>query len=66
MIKELGKMNQRLVTPAEGRAMAEKINAFAYLECSAKNNEGVMEVFKTASMATLRAGREKATKCSIL
>ena len=59
-------MNQKLVTPAEGRAMAEKINAFAYLECSAKNNEGVREVFETASMASLQVEREKTTKCSIL
>ena len=46
-IKELGKMKQEPVKPEEGRAMAEKINAFAYLECSAKNNDGsVGEVFK--------------------
>ena len=59
-------MNQKPVTPAEGRAMAEKIHAFAYLECSAKNNEGIREVYKTASMAALRVEREKTTKCSIL
>lgn len=35
-IKELEKMRQSPVSPEEGRAMAEKINAFGYLECSGK------------------------------
>ena len=52
-IKELGKMKQEPVKPEEGRAMAEKINAFAYLECSAKSKEGVREVFETATRAAL-------------
>ena len=34
--------------------MAEKINAFAYLECSAKSKEGVREVFETATRAALQ------------
>ena len=53
-IKELGKMKQEPVKPEEGRAMAEKINAFAYLECSAKSKEGVREVFETATRAALQ------------
>ena len=55
-IKELGKMKQEPVKPEEGRAMAEKINAFAYLECSAKSKEGVREVFETATRAALQVG----------
>ena len=54
-IKELGKMKQEPVKPEEGRTMAEKINAFAYLECSAKSKEGVREVFETATRAALQA-----------
>lgn len=53
-IKELGKMKQEPVKPDEGRAMAEKINAFGYLECSAKSKEGVREVFETATRAALQ------------
>ena len=34
--------------------MAEKINALAYLECSAKGKEGVREVFETATRAALQ------------
>ena len=36
-------MKQEPVKPEEGRAMAEKINAFAYLECSAKTKVGPMK-----------------------
>ena len=34
-------MNQEPVKEEEGRTMAKMINAFAYLECSAKRKEGV-------------------------
>lgn len=64
-IKELGKMKQEPVKPEEGRAMAEKINAFAYLECSAKSKEGVREVFETATRAALQVKKKKRTKCNI-
>lgn len=47
-------MKQEPVKPEEGRSMAEKINAFAYLECSAKSKEGVREVFETATRAALQ------------
>ncbi|OXU31407.1 hypothetical protein TSAR_005858 [Trichomalopsis sarcophagae] len=58
-IKELGKMKQEPVKPEEGRAMAEKISAFAYLECSAKSKEGVREVFETATRAALQVKKKK-------
>lgn len=59
-------MKQKPVTPEEGRAMAEKINAYGYLECSAKTKEGVREVFETATRAALQTKRKKRTKCLIL
>jgi Ras family protein A len=65
-IKELGKMKQGPVKPEEGRAMADKINAFAYLECSAKSNEGVREVFETATRAALQTKKKKKGRCRIL
>lgn len=37
----------------EGRAMAEKINASGYIECSAKHNKGVREVFEMATRVAL-------------
>ena len=33
----------------DGKNTAEKIDAFAYIECSAKNKEGVKEVFDDAA-----------------
>ena len=42
------------VTFEDGQAMAEKIGAFSYLECSAKNNEKVREVFESATRAALQ------------
>ena len=62
-IKELGKMKQEPVKLEEGRAMAEKINAFAYHECSAKNKEEVRKVFDTAARASLQFKKGKKNKC---
>ena len=53
-IKELAEMKQEAVKLEDGKNTAEKINAFAYLECSAKSKEGVREVFETATRAALQ------------
>jgi len=47
--KELMKTRQEPVRTEQGRAMADKIKAYAYLECSAKTREGVRAVFETAT-----------------
>jgi Ras family protein A len=59
----MGTLGQKCLKPEEGRAMAEKINAFAYLECSAKSKEGVREVFETATRAALQVKKKKPKKC---
>lgn len=64
--RELQKMKQEPVKIDEGRAMSEKIGAFGYLECSAKSNEGVREVFETATRAALQTKKKKKGKCSVL
>lgn len=51
---ELAKMKQEPVKSDDGRAMAERIGAYAYLECSAKTKEGVREVFDSATRAALQ------------
>lgn len=51
----------------EGRDMANRINAFGYLECSAKTKDGVREVFELATRAALQAKKKnKRTQCVVL
>merc|ERR1711992_257486 len=64
-IRELARNRQEPVRPEEGRTMAEKINAFAYLECSAKSKEGVREVLETATRAALQVKKKKRKQCVI-
>ncbi|XP_065256487.1 rho-related GTP-binding protein RhoB isoform X2 [Emys orbicularis] len=51
---ELARMKQEPVRTEDGRAMAVRIQAYDYLECSAKTKEGVREVFETATRAALQ------------
>lgn len=51
---ELARMKQEPVRTEDGRAMAIRIQAYDYLECSAKTKEGVREVFETATRAALQ------------
>ncbi|KIL54897.1 hypothetical protein M378DRAFT_58494, partial [Amanita muscaria Koide BX008] len=53
VIEGLRKYSQRPVTPEEGMALAHKIGAKHYLECSAKTGEGVREVFQYATRAAI-------------
>ncbi|CAC5389137.1 RHOA [Mytilus coruscus] len=64
--RDLMKMKQEPVRPEDGRAMAEKINAYGYLECSAKTKEGVREVFETATRAALQTKKKKKGGCIML
>uniref|UniRef100_A0A673IE93 Ras-like GTP-binding protein O-RHO n=1 Tax=Sinocyclocheilus rhinocerous TaxID=307959 RepID=A0A673IE93_9TELE len=65
--RELAKMKQEPVKPEEARDMANRINAFGYLECSAKTKDGVREVFEMATRAALQARkRGKKSGCLLL
>ncbi|PPQ74150.1 hypothetical protein CVT26_007151 [Gymnopilus dilepis] len=68
VIEELRKTSQRPVTPEEGMAVAQKIGAKHYLECSAKTGEGVREVFQYATRAALlsRGKGKKHSHCTVL
>lgn len=44
----------------------KKIGALKYLECSAKTNEGVREVFEHATRAALLTRKKEKKKCLIL
>lgn len=66
-INELSKMKQEPVPAAQGNDMKDKINAYAYLECSAKSKDGVRDVFEVATRAALQAKKKgKKKPCSIL
>ncbi|XP_042897548.1 ras-like GTP-binding protein RHO [Parasteatoda tepidariorum] len=50
----------------QGFEVAEKIQAYGYVECSAKTKEGVRDVFEFAARATLDMKEKKKTSCSLL
>jgi Ras family protein A len=58
---DLARMNQRPVSRAEGNAVAQKIGAAGYVECSAKTGESVREVFQTATRFALNVSTRTAT-----
>ena len=64
--KDLMKMRQEPVKTEQGRALATKIGASSYLECSAKTREGVREVFETATRAALLKKTSTPPKCLLL
>lgn len=70
IIEELRKNSQRPVSSQEGMAVAQKIGAARYLECSAKTGEGVREVFEHATRAALlsKGSKKKRSggKCMVL
>ncbi|KAG7239698.1 hypothetical protein INR49_028634 [Caranx melampygus] len=51
---ELSRLKLEPVKAEDGRAMAMRIGAYDYLECSAKTKEGIWEVFETATKAALQ------------
>ncbi|VDP93445.1 unnamed protein product [Echinostoma caproni] len=63
---QLPKMHPEMVESEEGCLMVERINAYAYLECSAKTKEGVHEVFVTATRAALSTKRKGKKPCELL
>ncbi|EGF81536.1 hypothetical protein BATDEDRAFT_16310 [Batrachochytrium dendrobatidis JAM81] len=66
-IQELAKTQQSPVTYEQGQAVAQKIGAHKFLECSARLNEGVHEVFEHATRAALvRQVTTHKTKCMLI
>ena len=55
---------ERILTYDEGNLIADKFGAYAYLECSAKYNDGVRAVFEYAARATLLGDDKKSNGCN--
>ncbi|XP_030828516.1 ras-like GTP-binding protein rhoA [Strongylocentrotus purpuratus] len=65
-IQELLKENQEPVKTEDAQALAEKIGAISYLECSAKENKGIREVFEALALAGIKQDeKKKSSKCTI-
>ncbi|GFR90404.1 Ras-like GTP-binding protein RHO [Elysia marginata] len=58
---ELAKLKQTTVKAEEGRAMAERIGAADYVECSALLKDGIREVFETATRHALSTKKKRRT-----
>ena len=52
-ISEQSYLEQQQVLSSDGRRVATRIAAVAYHECSAKNSDGVRELFETATRAAV-------------
>ncbi|CAL1534560.1 unnamed protein product [Lymnaea stagnalis] len=61
-IEELARLKQSPVKAEEGKAMAERIGAAAYVECSARTKEGIREVFETATRHALKTNKSSKGK----
>ncbi|KAG5886506.1 hypothetical protein JTB14_014689 [Gonioctena quinquepunctata] len=66
VMKELKAEGREPLHPRYGRSVAERIDAFAFLECSAKTKEGIREVFETATRAALNARKRKKKHCCVM
>eukprot|EP00698_Gefionella_okellyi_P017585 TRINITY_DN5168_c0_g1_i2.p2 TRINITY_DN5168_c0_g1~~TRINITY_DN5168_c0_g1_i2.p2 ORF type:complete len:199 (-),score=37.00 TRINITY_DN5168_c0_g1_i2:883-1479(-) len=70
MLQKLREKNLSPITNEEGHALEKQIKALTYVECSAKSQEGVKEVFDHAIKAVLfprkRGGKKSSGGCTLL
>ncbi|KAI9303876.1 small GTPase superfamily, partial [Cunninghamella echinulata] len=68
--EKLKKMKSSPIMYEEGLAVARSINAVRYLECSAKHNRGIREVFEQAGRVALsthlKTDKDRSSSCIIL
>ena len=61
----LQSQKQKPVSVDEGQEVADKIEACAFIECSALTKAGVMDLFETAARASLKHKKSKGAKGSL-
>ena len=68
--EDLKNWNSDFIRKEEGEAMRERIGAFIFTECSAKNQTGINDVFQMAARIAFADPQarlaSKARNCSIL
>ncbi|CAF2628475.1 unnamed protein product [Rotaria sp. Silwood2] len=62
-IAELETQGETLITSEMGRRTAAKIRADAYMECSAKTNDGVQDLFNRAAHLSVKDRSHRTVKC---
>lgn len=65
-IQTLKQINQEPVAYNKAMSVATNINAFQYIECSAKSKDNVREVFETATRAALMSKKKAKGGCLLL
>jgi Ras family protein A len=66
-LEKLAREGHRPVTTEQGNAVAQRVGARMYIECSARTGEGVREVFQHATRtALLRHKPQKNGPCVVL
>eukprot|EP00041_Stephanoeca_diplocostata_P008534 m.126372 g.126372 ORF g.126372 m.126372 type:complete len:193 (+) comp17369_c0_seq1:142-720(+) len=65
-IAELAKMQSKPVTKAEAQECADRIGAYAYMECSARTKYNVRETFEKATRASMLTKAKKKGRCALL
>lgn len=69
VVEYLSLTKEKPVTTEQGQQVAALVKAYAYLECSSRTREGVLQVFETATLAALRKHKPQSSsraKCRIL
>lgn len=64
-VKQLKISGRKPLDLEDGKLLAMKIGAHAYVECSAKNYSGIRDVFETATRACLMKNNEVNSCCTI-
>jgi GTPase SAR1 family protein len=67
VINNLSRQNESPLTVADGEKLAREINCAKYMECSAKENKNVQQVFKEALKHGLNPPKKKQSgPCNLL
>lgn len=66
VVEELKKTGQHPVTREEGQEMADRIEAYKYVECSARTRENVNLVFEHATRAALMSKKKRGKGCVVV